>query len=240
MSATKAALVSGGITHFCLRCGLRMFFLASARSCCRAGALDNVQFDYLFLEQAQTPAGEPLRGRREGERDQFCFCCAVKNPRPRGIGIVFAPQHRLEPLLDQLAPGPLDSGDAGVQRRGNPAVAPAFPALRYVCLRMRAFVSSWAERLPLRINSSSWARSSALNRTTYFLTAISFPITNHLHRCLAATEIQELPSFSMTGETRLRHRPLLRGRRPARRSACEPSLASSDRPRYPACNVAGP
>jgi hypothetical protein len=27
---------------------------------------------------------------------------------------------------------------------------------------MRAFVSSWAERLPLRINSSSWARSSAL------------------------------------------------------------------------------
>src|SRR3954452_9250270 len=68
--------------------------------------------------------------------------------------------------------------------------------------RMRAFVSSWAERLPLRINSSSWARSSALNRTTYFLTEISFPTTNHLHRCLAATEIQKLPSFSMTGATR--------------------------------------
>src|SRR6266581_5451025 len=67
--------------------------------------------------------------------------------------------------------------------------------------RMRAFVSSWAERLPLRINSSSWACSSALNRTTYFLTAISFPTTNHLHRCLAATEIQKLPSFSMTGAT---------------------------------------
>src|SRR5215471_118295 len=63
--------------------------------------------------------------------------------------------------------------------------------------RMRAFVSSWAERLPLRINSSSWARSSALNRTTYFLTAISFPTTNHLHRCLVATEIQKLPSFSI-------------------------------------------
>src|ERR1019366_1033838 len=59
--------------------------------------------------------------------------------------------------------------------------------------RMRAFVSSCAERLPLRINSSSWTRSSALNRTTYFLTAISFPATNHLHR-LAATEIQKLPS----------------------------------------------
>jgi hypothetical protein len=35
MSATKAALVSGGITHCCLRWGLRMFFLASARLCCR-------------------------------------------------------------------------------------------------------------------------------------------------------------------------------------------------------------
>ena len=34
-----------------------------------------------------------------------------------------------------------------------------------------------------------------------FLTAISFPTTNHLHRCLAATEIQKLPSFSMTGAT---------------------------------------
>src|SRR6478672_7557961 len=67
--------------------------------------------------------------------------------------------------------------------------------------RMRAFVSSWAERLPLRINSSSWACSAALNRTTYFLTAISFRTTNHLHRCLAATEIQKLPSFSMTGAT---------------------------------------
>src|SRR5450432_4183242 len=69
--------------------------------------------------------------------------------------------------------------------------------------RMRAFVSSWAERLPLRINSSSWARSSELNRTTYFLTAISFPTANHLRRCLAAREIQKLPSFSMTGATSL-------------------------------------
>jgi hypothetical protein len=43
-----------------------------------------------------------------------------------------------EPLLDQLAPGPLDSGDAGVQRRGNPAVAPAFAELRYVRLQQDA------------------------------------------------------------------------------------------------------
>src|SRR5208282_5667024 len=34
MAATNAALASGGMTNCCLRCGLRRFFLASARSCC--------------------------------------------------------------------------------------------------------------------------------------------------------------------------------------------------------------
>src|SRR5271167_1170648 len=67
--------------------------------------------------------------------------------------------------------------------------------------RMRAFVNSCAERLPLLINSSSWARSSAVNRTTYFLTAISFTATNHLHRWLVATVIHKLQSVSMTRAT---------------------------------------
>ena len=31
----QAALASGGITHCCFRCGLRVFFSVSARSCCR-------------------------------------------------------------------------------------------------------------------------------------------------------------------------------------------------------------
>src|ERR1700730_9062890 len=66
--------------------------------------------------------------------------------------------------------------------------------------RMRAFLSSWAERLPLRINSLSRSRSSSVSLTTYFLTAISFPATHHPTRRLA-TEIQKFPSFSMTGAT---------------------------------------
>jgi hypothetical protein len=48
--------------------------------------------------------------------------------------------------------------------------------------RMRALVSNCAERLPARTMASSRSRSSALSFTTYFLTAISFPPTNHLHR----------------------------------------------------------
>src|SRR5207237_836803 len=48
------------------------------------------------------------------------------------------PQHRLEPFLDQLPPGPLHGGDAGVQRRGDPAVAPAFARIRHVRLQQDA------------------------------------------------------------------------------------------------------
>ena len=97
-----------------------------------------MQFDDLLLEQAQAPTGETLRGRREGQRDQFCFRHAIENPRSGRIGIVFTPQHRLEPFLDQLPPGPLHGGDAGVQRRGDPAVAPAFARIRYVRLQQDA------------------------------------------------------------------------------------------------------
>src|SRR5271165_3680883 len=68
--------------------------------------------------------------------------------------------------------------------------------------RMRAFVNRRADRLPERMSSKSCSRSSALSRTTYFLTATSFPATNHLHRCCKATEIQNLPSKSMTEATR--------------------------------------
>jgi hypothetical protein len=41
--------------------------------------------------------------------------------------------------------------------------------------RMRAFVSSWAERLPLRINSLSRSRSSASSLTHVFLDGNLFP-----------------------------------------------------------------
>ena len=47
--------------------------------------------------------------------------------------------------------------------------------------KMRALVRSCAELLPALVIASSRSRSSALNLTTYFLTAISFLATNHLH-----------------------------------------------------------
>src|SRR5271157_4794273 len=73
--------------------------------------------------------------------------------------------------------------------------------------RMRALVSSCAELLPARINASSRSRSSMVNFTTYFLPAISFPATNHLHRCIAATEIQRNTPDSRTRATSLLQAP---------------------------------
>jgi len=143
MLATKAALASGGITHCCLRCGLRMFFF-SVLPIVLSLARSTMCSSTTFSRAGAGSNGRNPPGPGEGERDQFCFCCAVENPRPGGIGIVFAPQHRLEPLLDHLAPGPLDSGDAGVQRRGNPAVAQPSPSSDTSAFsRIRAFVSSW-------------------------------------------------------------------------------------------------
>src|SRR5208283_28396 len=63
---------------------------------------------------------------------------------------------------------------------------------------MRAFVSDCAGCLPAQIIASSCSRSFALSFTTYFLTEISRPATNHLHRRIAATEIQKNTADSMT------------------------------------------
>ena len=70
--------------------------------------------------------------------------------------------------------------------------------------RMRALVNNCAGLLPAWIKASSRSRSSALSFTTYFLTAISFPDANHLHRLILATEIQKNTTISMTLATRVR------------------------------------
>src|SRR5271166_5402401 len=81
--------------------------------------------------------------------------------------------------------------------------------------RMRAFVSDCAGCLPAQIIASSRSRSSALNFTTYFLTEISLPATNHLHRRIAATEIQKNTADSMTLATRIGASLVARGQSPA-------------------------
>ena len=166
-----------------------------------------MQFDDLLLEQAQAPTGETLRGRRECQGDQLCFRRAVENAWTGGIGIVFTPQHRLEPFLDQLAPGPLDSGDADVQRRGNPAVAPALARIRHVRLQENA-------RLRQQLRGTLTFADQFIELGTFLraqphyvlLDGNLFP-GHESPPSLAATEIQKLPSFSMTGATSKPLRP---------------------------------
>src|SRR5271157_2344496 len=95
--------------------------------------------------------------------------------------------------------------------------------------RMRALVSSCAELLPARINASSRSRSSMVNFTTYFLPAISFPATNHLHRCIAATEIQRNTPDSRTRATSIH---------PRRRNLAGEAEEQTDPPRLPARRAA--
>jgi hypothetical protein len=49
---------------------------------------------------------------------------------------------------------------------------------------------------------ASLSEPAPLNLTTYFLTAISFPATNHLHRRITVAEIQKNATDSMTLATR--------------------------------------
>src|SRR6185437_15555808 len=84
--------------------------------------------------------------------DQFRFRRPVENPRPRGVGIVLAPQRRLEPLLNQVLTSAGDSVDARVQRRRDRAVAPSFAGLRHIGLQEDARPRQQLRRTLARTN----------------------------------------------------------------------------------------
>src|SRR5947209_18044930 len=115
MPATKAALASGGITHCCLRCGLRMFFLASAPIVLSLAFSTMLSSTTFSSSRRRLPRAKPSGAGESVSAISFASAAPVENPRPGGVGIVFSLQHRRKPFLDQLAPGALDRGDAGLQ-----------------------------------------------------------------------------------------------------------------------------
>ena len=98
---------------------------------------------------------------------------------------MLAGQHGLEPFLHQLLAGPGDGVDAGIQGRGDLAVAPCFAGLRGISLQQDACLASACRAgcLPVWISVLSRSRSSSLSFTTYFFTAICFAVTKHLRHC---------------------------------------------------------
>jgi hypothetical protein len=133
-----------------------------------AAYLDNAEFYDLALEQAQRPAGAPLRrlGARQGH--QLGFLLAVENRSNGRCHAPFAAQHRFEALFHQLLAYPVDHGRTGVQGLDDPAVAPAFAGLRDIGLQQPLRRALW-------ISACICSRSPALNRTTYFFNEMSFP-----------------------------------------------------------------
>ena len=129
-----------------------------------AARLDNVQFDDLLLEQAQAPTSETLRGRREVSAINFASATPSKIRGRAELGLYL--RLNIARALPDSGAWPLE-GRCWCPAPRHPAFAPALPSPKRRLQRMRVR-SSWAERLPLRINSSSWACSSPLNRTTYF------------------------------------------------------------------------
>ncbi len=131
MLATKAALASGAITHWGLRWGWRMFFERPPDRVV-TDAPDDLQLDDFLLQKTQRPSGLAGRGRSASQSDQLGFRGAVENPARGRFGIVLARQDGFEAFHDKAPSRSLDRRDAGVQRLGDPAVAPSLAGLRHV------------------------------------------------------------------------------------------------------------
>ena len=100
-----------------------------------AGAIDNVEFHNLFLQQPQGPA-RPAFGRlRASQGNQLGFLLAVEDPRNRRRRPLLAAQHSLEAFFHKLLAHPVNHGNAGVQSPDDPAVTPAFTGFRDIGLQ---------------------------------------------------------------------------------------------------------
>ena len=150
MLATNAALASGGMTNCFFRCGLRMFFLASAQSCCRWRDR-RCSVPRPHLPAAQRPPRPPLGRLGTGQRDQFRLGGAIEDARPGRVGRMLACQGGIEGL-----PRPVAGGSGRPCRRWYPGPSaiwlslhpsPASEASAFS--RMRAFSSCRAGCLPL-------------------------------------------------------------------------------------------
>jgi hypothetical protein len=100
-----------------------------------AGAIDNLQFHDLFLQQPQGPARASLGRFGTSQRNQFGLFLAVKNPCNRRCRPLLAAQHSLEAFFHQLLADPVNHRCAGLQRLDDPVVTPAFAGLRHIGLQ---------------------------------------------------------------------------------------------------------
>src|ERR1700677_1805667 len=174
MAATKAALASGGITHCSFRCGLRMFFLACARWCCRWPARRCSTrrpclpaFAASILRSLQAAVSRPMRSAWPRWRH--------RNPRSGGVRRSLRCEHTLDPFFNELLADPGNRHQTGVETIGDLTVAPCVTGLRGGSLQQDARPHQLARWMLADSDQGLQAIPflSAQRVTTYFLTAFS-------------------------------------------------------------------
>ena len=179
-----------------------MFFLASARSCCRwLGQRCSVRRPCL-PEDATSILRAPWAART-GQRGEFGLGGTIEDAPPGRGRRSLRGQHRLDPFFDQIA-------DALARQSRGRCLAPQRSGCRSILPlphRHRPSTRSapWSTSAPGACHSGSEcsrrSRSSALSFTTYFFTAISFTVTNRLRRYVRQPSIRTSYALSMTWPT---------------------------------------
>ncbi len=103
-----------------------------------------------------------LGGVAARQGNQVSFAPIIQLAIPLGLGVVV--QHAAQSFLGVPPLGAEHRARRRIQGRRHLRSAPALIVLS----RTRARLMTRAERWPLRINRSSWSRSSDDNRTAYF------------------------------------------------------------------------
>ena len=154
MVATNAASASGG--NHPLLLAMRLENVFSVRRSCLSLARSTMAVRSTFSSsRRRLHLGKPAGAGERVSAISFVFRRAVEIRRRAEFESYLRAEHRLEPFLEQLAPGPLDSGDAGVQCAAIRLSLQPSPASDTVRLQEDARLRQyWAERLPLRIKSS--------------------------------------------------------------------------------------
>ena len=165
LATERSALASGGMTHCFLRWGLSVFFLASARSCCRwharrctvhppplPTASTSIVRARLAVWSRQPRPAWPRLLRRRCASPTLANACGSGRPRS------------LPPPA--LLAGPGHHADADIQSRGDLAVAHPSPASETSAFN-RMLYQSLARCLPPDQRVEPFA-SSSLSFTTYF------------------------------------------------------------------------
>ena len=99
-----------------------------------------------LLQQRQRPALAPFGWRRARQCNELGLSRSVEDALAGGVGRVLAGQRGVNATLHQLLTGAGNGVDAGIQRRGDLAVAPGIASVRGIRLQQDARLQHLPDR----------------------------------------------------------------------------------------------